>query len=65
MIGDKCEYDSGWEQGHVEGVLDERKRIIALAKERAEKFRRVNNSRGNRTAAAFAMFAHELEAENG
>ncbi len=56
-MSDKCEYDSGWAQGHVEGVLDERKRIIAKARERASRFPYFPHG------DALRNFANELERE--
>lgn len=56
-MSDKCEYDSGWAQGHVEGVLDERKRIIAKARERASRFPYFPHG------DALRNFANELELE--
>ena len=64
-MSDKCEYDSGWAQGHVEGVLDERKRIIAKARTKATVLDKQH--RLSRVDVAYmdalVIFANELEAE--
>lgn len=56
-----CEYDSGWEQGHVEGALDERKRLIAKMRQDASEAR-ANGF--NSQAMAWNDYANKLEAES-